>query len=187
MHKKHFFIIFVVFVVAIFFILLWHDNIVNRSKSESITVTSNYKNEIVLKDIVPMSDITGRSISFSEDNSDVQGYYEFEVTANPKYKTKFEIYAIEQYYDSKIHPNYIKVYLTDEYNNPISGYDDLSVPTFYNLKASSLNSVGKRLYYGSLKAGESKKFILRAWVGDAYSIGKTEKNFGMKIYVDVEG
>ena len=60
------------------------------------------------------------------------------------------------------------------------------VPTFFNLTVAKLTPKGKRLYYGTLKGGESKKFILRVWVGDAYAIGENSNDFGMNIYVEAE-
>ena len=184
MHKKHFLIVFIVVVILVFFLMLWKENLDHKNNNTSIQVFSNYSSDISLRDGFPMNDTLGKNISFEEDNSTVQGYYEFEI--NSEEDTNYEIFAIEKYYNRLIHPNYIKVYLTDENNNPIDGFDSLSVPTFYDLTVSSLNPAGRRLYYGHLKAGETKKYIFRSWVGDAYSISPVERNFGIKIFVEAD-
>ena len=128
----------------------------------------------------------GKSITDSNENSNVQAYYNFEVKSNSDKDTYYEIYASDLDYDNTIHSNYIKMYLTDENNKPLSGFDNLAVPTFYNLKVSSLNPTSKRLYYGYIKSGETQKFILRVWVGDAYAVGVDTNSFGMKIYAEAK-
>lgn len=187
MNKNKFAILFIVVIIIVFFLMLWYENMLNKDKSNAIKVSSNYKNEIILKDSFPMNDSIGKNIVYDEDNSQIQGYYEFEVESTVSYKTKYEIYAMEQYYPKvqAIHSNYIKVYLTDENNIPVMGYDTLSTPTIYTLKNSN-NFVGKRIYSGTLKPGEKKKFILRIWVSDAYSIGNIEKKYGMFVNVEAK-
>ena len=78
------------------------------------------------------------------------------------------------------------MYLTDEHNKVLPGYDSVSVPTYYNLRVSTLNPNARRLYYGYLDAGESRSFILRSWIGDAYTISNISKQFGAKLYVEVD-
>ncbi len=185
MHKRKYVIVFIIVIIIIFFLMLWHENMVNKDKSKAIRVSSSYKNEINLVDSFPMSDSIGKNMVYDEDNVSVQGYYEFEVESTVSYKTKYEIYAMEQYYSQAIHPNYIKVYLTDGDNVPIEGYDTLSVPTFYDLK-NSFHSIGKKIYSGTLNPNEKKKFILRVWVSDAYSISTIEKKCGMLVYVEAK-
>lgn len=185
MHKRKLVIIFIIVIIIIFFWMLWYENITNRDKTKTIKVSSDYKNEINLIGSFPMSDSVGKNIMYDEDNENVQGYYEFEIQSTVSYKIKYEVYAKEQYNNPAIHPNYIKVYLTDENNNPVTGYDKLSVPTFYDLK-NSFHTVDKKIYDGILKPGEKKKFILRVWVSDAYSIENIDKKYGMFVYVEAK-
>lgn len=158
----------------------------NTTDNKKIKLNSKYDNPMYLDDGMPMSDNSGKKITYKKDNSDVVGYYEFEITSKSSSDSNYEIYAVEEDVDNRLKPNYVKVYLTDEDDNPVSGYDNISVPTYGNLKVSSLNPAGRRLYYGYLEAGESKKYKLRVWVSDAYTVTKTTKEFGMKLYVEVD-
>lgn len=178
-------IILIALIIVIFFVIFYIMSTNNRIKNsdELIDIKINVNEENVsITDKFPMNDDLGKSIKYDFDNKEVQGYVEIEVTNDSASDTNFELFSIENEYENNIHPNYIKMYLTDESNNPLDGYNNLSVPTYYNLRVSSLNPSGKRLYYGHLKAFEIKKFILRFWVGDAYSIHDSLNEFGIKLY-----
>lgn len=155
-------------------------------KAKEVELVSPYNNKFEIIDSYPMIDDLGKSMIYDEDNKNVQSFYEFEVKSKSEKKKKYEITVSDLDFSNSIHPNFIKVYLTDENNHPISGFDTLAVPTYYDLKVSSINPTAKRLYYGTIKAGEVKKYRLRVWVGDAYSIGIQTKKFGMKVNVEEE-
>jgi len=189
MHNKVirnlFIIIFFVVIIALVLFLIQTKN-KKHGDSSLLEVKSTHNDEIIISDSFPMSDDMGKKIDNDSSNSKVQGYYEFEIKSNNKVGTNFEIIASDLDFNNDIHPNYIKMYLTDEMENPLAGYDELAVPTFYKLKVSSMVPTGRRVYYGYIKPGEVKKYKLRVWVGDAYSVGVNTKNFGMKISVEAD-
>ena len=116
----------------------------------------------------------------------VQGYYSFIVKNNSNFDTNFEIYLDDSKYENTIHPNFIKTYLTDSNDNPVSGFDGLAVPTYYKLRVSNIVPTGRKIYEGNLKSFESKKYTLRAWVGDAYSIDVLSKSFSFDVKVEAK-
>ncbi|MBQ8132034.1 MAG: hypothetical protein IJ193_06055 [Bacilli bacterium] len=179
--------VLIVVVLFIFICLKNQDSGGHKGKDNSmIEMQTNGDNSFVLHDNYPMTDEIGRKIKYNADNSDVQGYIEFTITSKSNVGTNYELYLIQDNLEKSLHPNYLKVYLTDENNKALPGFDDLSVPTFYNLRVSSLNPAARRIYYGYLDAGESRSFILRTWIGDAYTVSSVSKQFGAKLYVEVD-
>lgn len=183
MHKKKI-IIFVFFIIIISLLCILYFN-KKDVPSDSVSISSNESNIIRILDKYPMSDDMGKKIEYDEDNNDVQVYYEFEVKSTASRGTNFEIYISDEKFNNIIHSNYIKVYLTDEDNNPVSCFDNTPVPTIYYLKNSN-NHIGKQLYYGYIKAGETKKYILRIWFSDAYTLGVTQNEYDLEINAEAE-
>lgn len=157
-----------------------------KQKNKIIDVgLSNSNNSISIKNKVTMDDASGKAINFEKSKDKFQGYLEFKVISKSTVKTKYEIYAISKN-KQNIHPNYIKVYLTDENDKPISGFEDFAVPTFYNLRVSSINPNGRRIYHDSINPNETKTFKLRVWFSDAYTLEKEEKDFDIKLFVGAD-
>ncbi len=179
---------FVLVVVILFVLICLQSNDLNRGKKNvsAIELSSELGNAILLEDNYPMTDDIGKRIKYNADNSDVQTYIEFTITSKSNVGSNYELYLVQDDLEKSLHPNFVKVYLTDEHNKALPGFDSLSVPTYYNLRVSSLNPSARRLYYGYLDAGESRSFILRAWIGDAYTISNVSKEFGAKLYVEVD-
>lgn len=180
--------VFVLVVVVLFVLICLQGQDLNKGKnSESkIELTAELGNTILLEDNFPMTDDIGKRIKYNADNSDVQSYIEFTITSKSDVGSNYEIYLVQDDLEKSLHPNFVKVYLTDEHNKVLPGYDSVSVPTYYNLRVSTLNPNARRLYYGYLDAGESRSFILRSWIGDAYTISNISKQFGAKLYVEVD-
>ena len=173
-------IIFCVIVSAFYFIL---NNLSFRSNKSNVKVEliSDGCEEITVNDNFPMTDDVGRTFT-SNKESRVQAFCKFEVKTNKS--TKYSLYLSDADYDNSIHSNFIKVYLTDELENPVKGFDTMSVPTFYSLRSSSINPTDRVLLEDKLKAKDSKKYILRVWVGDAYAVGTNVNKFSMKLHVE---
>lgn len=161
-------------------------NAQNRKSSMKLDVNSSQKNVISYSDKLPMKDEMGKKIKYDDDNKNVQGYYQFDVINNNDEGTYYEIYVDMADYSNLVHTNFIKLYLTDSDNNPIDGFGGKAVPTFYKLKNSSSSLTGKRLYRGYIKSKESKSFILRSWIGDAYSIDSYDKEVIFEVNVEVD-
>lgn len=182
-------IAFVLVVVVLFIVICLQSQESHTGKknhSNIVLNTSSGNSNILLHDNYPMTDDIGKRITYNADNSDVQGYVEFTITSKSNVGSNYELYLIQDELEKSLHPNYVKVYLTDENNKALPGFDDLSVPTYYNLRVSSLNPGARRLYYGYLDAGESRSFILRSWIGDAYTLSNVSKQFGTKLYVEAD-
>ncbi len=157
----------------------------NKNRVVDVSLSSRSNNSISIKSKITMDDDHGKAIYYDKSKDKFQGYLEFEVVSKSTVKSKYEIYAVED--DNVIiHPNYVKVYLTDENDNPVSGYEDFAVPTFYNLRVSSLNPKGKRLYYGTINPNEAKKYKLRVWFSDSYKLEQEDKNFSIKLFVEAD-
>ena len=182
--------IYIIFsLVVIMFIALsvvFIENNQKRKSSMKLDVNSKQSNAIIYSDKLPLLDDVGRTFNYNDHNKKVQGYYEFEITNNNDKGTYYEIYVDMADYSNLVHTNFIKLYLTDGNNNPIKGFDGKAVPTFYKLKNSSSSVTGKRLFRGYIKSKESKNYILRSWVGDAYSIGSYEKEIKFNVNVEVD-
>ena len=179
-------LLILVIVVIVLLLLTLIDKAFSKKVDSDLVVTlkSDF-DDIKFKDKLPLEDELGKKIKYDSDNSDVQGYYEFEVKAT-KGSGYYEIYAVEDEIKKGIYPNYIKVYLTDDNNDPVDGYENVYAPTFYKLTTSSINPNGRRLYYGYIKEKQTKKFILRSWISDAYITNYDTRSFGFKVYAEAE-
>ncbi len=171
-------------IFLVIFLKYRNSNQLFKSDSGAVELISSKGNAIEIVDNHPMSDEFGKKIS--DDTLSVQSYYAFEVKSISNVGTNFEVYVTDYDYKNDIQTNFIKLYLTDENDEPVNGYVNAYAPTYYNLRVSAFNPVGRRIYYGYIGPHESKKFILRVWVGDAYTIKVDSNKFGMKIYAEAE-
>ena len=181
---KRLFIIIIVFlvVVSVFYYVFNNFSLGNKKSNAKVELISDGCEEIYINDNFPMSDAVGKTFTTDKNDSRVQAYCKFEIKTNKD--TKYSLYVSDLDYDNTIHSNFVKVYLTDELENPISGFDKNSVPTFYSLRSSDTNPTDRILVEGKIKKDESKKYILRVWVGDAYAVGNNVNNFSMKLHVE---
>lgn len=189
MHKSNAIrnIILIIIVISVIAICIFSiQNKDNKNNKAKVEMSSNQNNVIKITDKLPLVDEIGKKIKYDEDNSEVQGYYSFVVENTSDEDTNFEIYLDDSEFNNNIHSNFIKVYLTDSNDIPLSGFDGQAVPTYYYLRVSNIIPTGRKLYYGYLKAKESKKYILRVWVGDAYSIDVDSKEFSFKVKVEAD-
>ena len=188
MHKKTkiYIIISLIVIMCISISVVFLQNSQKRKSLMKLEVNSSQSNIITYTDKLPLNDNMGKEFKYNNDNKNVQGYYEFEITNKYDNGTFYEIYVDMEDYPNLVHSNFIKLYLTDGNNKPIDGFNGKAVPTFYKLKGSSSSVTGKRLYRGYIKSKESKSFILRSWIGDAYSIGSYEKEVKFVVNVEVD-
>lgn len=150
----------------------------------NITLKSDELNSICISNSLPMSDVDGKN--FSLDNFDgVYDYYDFEVTSNYDENIYFEVYLTKEDLGSEIDPHYVKLYLVDLDTCMEIINKDSIVPTYYDLYVSTSDPMGKRLYYGLLSAGETKRYRLKMWLSDAYSISDEFSEFEVRIHTKV--
>lgn len=142
----------------------------------SFSYTESNTNVIAIDNALPISDESGKKLT---GNTNM-----FDFTISAKYaglpSIGYEIYTepLIQGLDGK----YIKVYLTNQNDIPLSGYD-VTVPTYDNLDNSSIGE-GKKLYDGSLtESGKIEKFRLRIWVSSEYNMPEESRNFSFKVNV----
>lgn len=174
----------VVFVLCLF--LYFSSNV---SVTKNVTLVFSYSEnsgELVVDNSMPITDSVGKQLDFSIDQTKY-GYSEFSIFANME-GLKFidyEIYAIPVGVALELPTSYVKVYLTDGENDlPVDGYRKL-VPTYSELKVAQSDPAGKKIYSGTLKKDEIKKFRLRTWLADTYPITTDMRSFKMLLYIKV--
>lgn len=146
----------------------------------SFTYAESNNNVISIENAVPMSDENGKKQTGSKN------MFDFNVSANYKgvESIRYEVYTI--LIQSTLDPKYVKVYLTDQNDQVIEGYDKKEVPT-YDTLANSLIEEGKTLYKGVLSSsGDSKNLRLRIWLSSSYDEAEVSKSFSFKVNVKGE-
>ena len=145
-------------------------------------VSFNYKesdtNVISIENAIPVSDEVGKK------QKDSNSMFDFNVSAEYKgvKNINYEVYSTLM--KSTQDPKYVKVYLTNQNDEPFSEYSK-TVPT-YNLLSDSLIEEGKTLYKGNLKSGSIDNFRLRVWLSSDYSDGSESRTFTFKVNVKGE-
>ena len=143
-------------------------------KAEFISGT----NSINITNAYPISD------EFALENLDKLSYIDFTVSSainDPNEAISYELYLTGDTTNT-LDSNYIKVYLTDEFNNRITDpkiYNNLENTTY---KADS--NIGKVIYKGNNPGEVTKKYRLYAWIDKDYeqnTISQTFK-FNVNIY-----
>ncbi len=141
----------------------------------SFNFTESNNNTINIINAKPMSDTEGMKIT------DEDLYYEFSVSNDFDKSINYEI-LLEPIVND-IDGEYIKFYLTDKDNKPVSNYSD-NVLSLMELEDSKLDG-NKVLYKDVLKSKTNKKFTLRIWLSDKYQ--ESTDNLSLSFKVDVKG
>lgn len=137
----------------------------------------NYKNDnhVLLKNTLPVSDQIGKNYTGDGVEKNLQEYKEFEILNNNDSKINYVIYIKMNKVNTKtIKNNYVKLYLTDEYNHPFEGFDENKVPALSDLLVASDKPDMLVLYKGTLVKGAKQKFKFRVWLSDSYDITTIE-------------
>lgn len=173
-----------ILVVAVFGISysIWSQTF-NGTKENSIntgyvsfTYNESDTNVIDIKNAMPMTDANGKMLT--------GGSNTFDFTVSAKFagisSIGYEIYATP--IEKTIDTNYVKVYLTDQNDNPITGFDS-TIPTYETLTDSS--EVGSKTIYKSelTKSEEVKKYRLRVWISSDYDYPTESKKLSFKVNV----
>lgn len=157
--------------------------------------TSSYKvdvqfqtNDLVqLTNKLPISDSIGKNYNGTGIEEGIAEYKEFTVTNPNERKVKYEVYLTKVNSSSNdIRSNYIKLYLTDDNDNPLEGFETKKIKTYYDLYVFNNKPGSKLLYTGTLVAGSSTKLRLRSWVADTYILSTEEEKFSFDIDVRIK-
>ncbi len=165
----------------------------NYRKKESHKVLNNDKlfvrfessDIIEIQNKLPVSDTLGKKFNGQGTEEGVQGYLEFSVTNKDRKKMYYEVLATEQAIEGKkISDKYVKLYLTDSDNNPLSGFELNSVPVYYTFPFSKDRLSSKLLYRGIISGESSEVLKLHMWLSDNYRVSTNLESF--KIDIDVK-
>lgn len=128
------------------------------SKYISFNYSSNDKYLIEIDNPRVISDFNGKRMLGNN-------YYDFEIMVPSNIDEKIEYEIILTPMSFEIDSRFIKIYLTDQDNKAVEGYDDV-VPV---LSVFPEVSEGKIIYTGEIVDGKSDKYRLRIWVNSDYS------------------
>lgn len=142
--------------------------------------------KFVIDNTFLMNDTIGKTLSVESVKQGTNGYVEFEIASKAGGKVKYEIYLTKEDAEPEIDSKFVKIYLTDEKDNAIAGYDSASIPTYYDLRVSEIDPGARVLFSGSLKNKESRKFRFRIWTADTHELVAEEKIFSVKLNVGVK-
>ena len=157
MRKRNFLIILGLIVLLVLII-------VNINKSES---NKNYvhivdNKELVIENILPLSDEVGSNFSRTNGNSNI--YYNFKIKSNADKKTHYKILLDTHKGKPFIDDRYIKILLSDKDDNLFKEYKTDSVKVVTGLELYNKKYLVHR---GTLKKKGEEEFILRMWISDA--------------------
>lgn len=146
------------------------------------SITFNYTEatpSLNLTNAYPVTDIVGKT---------TESYFDFSVSGSIKGKAtiNYEIYLTPGI-NNTLSGDYVKVYLTDNNNEPISGFDSEVIPVYNDLSISSSDETGKRLYLGTLTSENTndreEHYRLRIWIANDYAEANAGKEFSVKVNV----
>ncbi len=168
----------------------------NEITTGSVTFVYNETgNGVSITNAFPKSDAEGKLIKDTGDDGIANGYFDFNVTSTMggDMTIPYYVYAVDitGEVEHKLASKYVKLYLSDQEDQPIEGYEG-EVPTFASLdpiKANDSNGEevqGKKLYYGYVNGSEVKKFRLRMWLSDRYPGTDVAETFKLRVDVNTD-
>lgn len=177
-------LLFLLFFILVFFYYQFY--VKNELKNpDSLKINYFNKQEIEIKNKLPVSDSLGKNYNGKGSEEGIQEFREFTINNNSNIDREFIILLDKQYFDSNsIDEKYIKIYLTDEKDNPIDGFSSNPIPTFNSFDAYSKVITSKVIYKGKIEKKTMKKYKLRSWLSDSYVIPGNEELFRMKLVVE---
>lgn len=146
------------------------------------SITFNYTEatpSLNLTNAYPVTDIVGKT---------TKAYFDFSVSGSIKGKAtiNYEIYLTPGI-NNTLSGDYVKVYLTNNNDEPISGFDSEVIPVYNDLSISSSDETGKRLYLGTLTSENTndreEHYRLRIWIANDYAEANAGKEFSVKVNV----
>ena len=151
--------------------------------TESISTSFKDSSSITIKNTLPISDALGKKIDGKGTKEGIQGYSELTIHNNMDTKVAYDICVKKVETANEIRGNYIKFYLADTADNPMSGFESNTIPTFNDLPVLVSDPGLYLLTSDSLQAQEIKTIVLRSWLSDSYAISDESRDFTFTIVV----
>lgn len=172
----------VLFCISIAIVLLYKKLVpVNGVNESDVILTKTVKN-LKMTAKLAVSDEFGKNI---KESSGSYIYYNFECENISNYDHNYQVFITKDERDLKkeINFDYVKFYLTDNYNNPVGIFDSNLVPTYRSLSYIEDKPDSKIIYTGEIKKGQKKKFVLRVWLADNYIVTDDVHDFSFSLGV----
>ncbi len=156
-------------------------------------VYNETSNGVTLTNAYPLSDSEGKNLT--EATEEDNGYFDFNVTSTlgGDITIPYYVYAVDITGDveNKLSEDYVKVYLTDQEDQPLEKYNG-EVPLYSDLDDINAQSKegqevqGKLLYQNEFTESGVHKYRLRIWVADTYKNSDKAETFKMRVDVNTE-
>lgn len=163
--------VFFCFIIILFVIINLIPLFLNKTNKNDVRLVGT--SQIIFDNSFPISDETGKVIDVSNLKKNLIGEEIFTIVGigDKNREVNYEVYLVKED-SSKIKEDYIKVYLTnnDEDRTPFKYYAGAEVPVYRDLKVADVDPSGRIIYFGTIKGGEEKQFLLRMWVSESYSL-----------------
>lgn len=177
-------VIVCLFVVFMGFGFLFDKYKSNENKTYNLGIKFSDNRNVYLENTLPVTDKIGKELDGVSSSKSIQGFKEFSIENNYDKKIDYQIYLkVKNSCENIIDEDFIKLYLTDNSNNPLSGFENNKLPTYSSINSLNDKPDSKLLYTGSINKNSISKFRLRVWVSDLYSINRDKECFSFDIYV----
>lgn len=179
----------IIVIVCLFVAFIGLGFLFNRYKSSenkvyNLGVKFLDNRNVYLENTLPVTDKIGRELDGVNSSTGIHGFKEFSIENNYDKKVDYQIYLkVKNSCESMIDEDFIKLYLTDTNNNPLSGFENNKLPSYSSISSLNDKPGSKLLYTGSINKNSISKFRLRVWVSDLYSINRDKECFSFDIYV----
>ena len=158
-----------------------------EKRSFKINTVFEGDSTVQLTNKLPISDSIGKNYDGTGMEKDIESYKSFSISNPNNKRIDYDIYLTKSVNEiSDIRSSYIKLYLTDDKNVPVAGFDSKVIKSYYELYSLNGKPASQLLYSGSLAKNATDKFILRSWVADTYIISKNVEDFNFDIEVRIK-
>ncbi len=179
----------IIVIVCLFSVFMGFGFLFNKyknteNKTYNLGVKFSDNRNVYLENTLPVTDKIGKELDGVSSTKSIQGFKEFSIENNYDKKINYQIYLkVKNSCENMIDEDFIKLYLTDTGNNPLSGFENNKLPTYSSISSLNDKPDSKLLYTGSINKNSISKFRLRVWVSDLYSVNRDKECFSFDIYV----
>ena len=171
-------------------------------KTNTITtgvITMNYKesdNYIHLTNAMPMNDSTGAALPSTTDGNVFDFTVSGKITGSGNTTINYAISAVPTEGTNTLKNNFVKVYLTDQDDSPVTGFTQNTGKLVSSLEmgAGDSDAAGvpedqRVLFRGTFTStngspvDETREYRLRMWVADNYEVTGTSETYTLKVNV----
>lgn len=145
----------------------------------SFTYSEAENSYILIENAIPISDRQGKKLNGE------RNVFDFNVSTTSSNTIKYDIFA-EPVGKNTLPEKSLKIYLTDQKDNPVEGYNGETVPLYSDLKNYNYNGNNKnKLIYSShlTNGNKNKKYRLRIWLSSDSNNGENQLKFSFKVNV----